>query len=49
VAVATVPLVGFETARHAIGSRPSLSSFLGGRAILALAGGLVLFAVLRNM
>ena len=49
LAVAAVPLVGIETTRHALGARPSLSSFLGRRTILAIAMGLLLFAVLRNI
>jgi hypothetical protein len=49
VAVVVLPLIAIEAARHAAGARPSLSSRLRGRTILAIASGLVLFAVVRNV
>jgi Protein of unknown function (DUF2752) len=48
LAVATLPLISLEGVYRA-GGRTSLSSRLGGRAILALAAALILFAVARNV
>jgi hypothetical protein len=47
--VAAVPLVIVEMARHALEARPSLLSSLGSRTILAIAAGLILYGVARNL
>lgn len=49
LAVATLPLIGIEGVHHAAGAPLSLSSRLGGRSILAIAGAFMLFTVARNV